>query len=133
MRPVCDWTEIPGIGPICATALYAAVGKGHDFKNGREMAAWLGLVPKQNSTGGKAKLLGISKRGDCYLRKQLIHGARSMLWNPKGLPEHRRKWLQKLEHRRHKNIAVVALANKQARIAWALLSKGKRYEERAAA
>jgi len=120
-------TEIPGIGPICSTALYATVGKGRDFKNGREMAAWLGLVPRQETTGGKPKLLGISKRGDRYLRKQLIHGARSMQWNPKGLPEARRLWLANLESRRHKNVAAVALANKQARIAWALLSTGQTY------
>jgi transposase len=113
--------KIPGIGPITASALVASVGNAKNFANGRQLAAWLGLVPKQHSTGGKANLLGISKRGDVYLRTLLIHGARAVIrqaerkLNAQG-------WLHKLLARRNKNVAAVALANKNARIAWALLA-----------
>lgn len=114
---------IPGIGPITASAIVASVGKAGEFKNGRQMAAWIGLVPKQSSSGGKQALLGISKRGDTYLRTLLIHGARAVarFAEKKVEPE---SWLSKLMARRNKNVAAVALANKNARIAWALLSKG---------
>ncbi len=113
---------IPGIGPITASAIVASVGDAREFKNGRQLAAWIGLVPKQNSSGGKQALLGISKRGDTYLRTLLIHGARSVarFAEKKSEPE---SWLNKLMARRNKNVAAVALANKNARIAWALLSK----------
>src|SRR5215831_912593 len=97
------------------------------FKNGREFAAWLGLVPRQHSTGGKPLLLGISKRGDRYLRKLLIHGARSVVRTVEGKQDGRSRWLQGLIVRRGKNRAGVAQANKTARIAWVVLAKGERY------
>ncbi|UVW29394.1 IS110 family transposase [Massilia sp. H6] len=113
--------KIPGIGPITASALIASVGDAKNFKNGRQLAAWLGLVPKQHSTGGKANLLGISKRGDTYLRTLLIHGARAVIRYAEGKPK--QDWLHHLLGRRNKNVAAVALANKNARIAWALLAR----------
>ena len=119
--------EIEGIGPLTATALVAAAGDAQVFKNGRQMAAWLGLVPRQHSSGGKPRLLGISKRGDRYLRTLLVHGARSALARCGGKPDPRSRWLQKLRVRRHHNVAAVALANKNARIAWAILAHGERY------
>jgi transposase len=121
-HPVCQRLEtIPGIGPLTATALVAAVSDATHFKNGRQFAAWVGLVPRQHSTGGKARLLGISKRGDVYLRTLLVHGARATLrWV--GLKTDRRsKWVRALMERRGKNKTAVALANKNARIAWVLL------------
>jgi transposase len=118
---------IPGIGPITATALVCAVGDGKVFKRGRDMAAWLGLVPKQRSSGGRDNLLGMSKRGDAYLRTLLIHGARSVLKVAGNKEDPRSRWIQTLCTRRNKNIAAVALANKNARIAWALVSKGLDY------
>ncbi len=113
--------QIPGIGPITATALVATMGEAKNFSNGRQLAAWLGLVPRQHSTGGRATLLGMSKRGDSYLRTLLIHGARSMIMalRRKAKPE---GWLHNLVKRRNPNVAAVALANKNARIAWALLA-----------
>jgi len=119
--------EIPGIGPVTASALIAAVGDGSGFKRGRDMAAFLGLVPRQHSSGGKEKLLGISKRGDSYLRTLLIHGARSVQRVSVNKTDPSSRWLNALSHRRHKNVAAVALANKTARIAWAVLSKGQAY------
>ncbi len=119
--------SIPGIGPINATAIICAVGDGKQFKRGRDMAAWLGLTPKQHSSGGKDRLLGISKRGDTYLRTLLIHGARSALKAIDKKTDPRSQWLQNLCGRRHKNVAAVALANKNARIAWALLTKETDY------
>lgn len=113
---------IPGIGPITASAIVATVGNAAEFKNGRQLSAWFGLVPKQRSSGGKQTLLGISKRGDTYLRTLLIHGARAVIrfTANKVEPE---SWLRKLMARRNKNIAAVALANKNARIVWALLAR----------
>ena len=119
--------KIEGVGPLSATALMAAVGNRQGFKNGRQFAAWLGLVPKQRSSGGRDRLFGISKRGDRYLRTLLIHGARASLARAKGKQDPRSRWLEKLRERRHPNIAAVALANKNARIAWALLSRGEAY------
>ena len=119
--------EIPGIGPVTASALIAAVGDGSGFKRGRDMAAFLGLVPRQHSSGGKEKLLGISKRGDSYLRTLLIHGARSVQRVSVNKTDPSSRWLNALSHRRHKNVAAVALANKTARMAWAVLSKGQAY------
>lgn len=115
---------IPGIGPITASAIVATVGNATEFKNGRQMAAWIGLVPKQHSSGGKQTLLGISKRGDTYLRTLLIHGARAVIRfaENKAEPD---SWLRKLMARRNKNVAAVALANKNIRIIWALLTKGE--------
>ena len=114
---------IPGIGPITASAIVATVGDATAFKNGRQMAAWMGLVPRQHSSGGKQNLLGISKRGDTYLRTLLIHGARAVVRFAENKAEPN-QWLCKLMARRNKNVATVALANKNARIIWALLAKG---------
>lgn len=118
--------QVPGIGPLTATAMVATVGNARNFRNGRELAAWLGLVPRQHSSGGKPKLLGISKRGDVYLRTLLIHGARSLAYSigKKASPEH---WLCKLINRRGTNVAVVAQANKTARIVWAMLSQAQEF------
>lgn len=117
---------IPGIGPITASAIVATVGNATEFKNGRQLAAWLGLVPKQNSSGGKQVLLGISKRGDTYLRTLLIHGGRAVIRvvEKKDLSDN---WLRNLISRRNKNVAAVALANKNARIVWALLTKNEAF------
>lgn len=118
----CKLAQIPGIGPLTASALVASVGDARCFKNGRQMAAWLGLVPRQHSTGGKPSLLGISKRGDSYLRMLLIHGARSVVRTVLAKTEPTGTWLERLLIRRNRNIATVAQANKNARIAWALLA-----------
>jgi len=119
--------EIPGIGVLNATALVAAVGNGATFDKGRDMAAWLGLVPRQHSTGGKQRLLGISKRGNKYLRTLLIHGARAALPHLAARDDALGSWLRALLARVHRNVAVVALANKLARIAWAVLTGSRRY------
>jgi len=124
---------IPGIGPLIATALLAAIGDIHAFKNGRELAAWLGLVPRQHSTGGKSTLLGISKRGDVYLRQLVIHGARSTLLTVDRKTDHTSRWAATLKVRRHKNIATVAMANKIMRVAFALLKKNETYRVQPAA
>jgi transposase len=121
-------TKIPGIGTINATALAAAVGNARAFKRGRDMAAWLGLTPRQMTTGGKPRLLGISKRGNRYLRKNLIHGARAVLPYLAERETPLGRWVRGLLARAHKNIAVVALANKLARIAWAVLAHGCAYD-----
>jgi len=118
---------IPGVGPMVATAMVSAVADANVFKNGREMSAWLGLVPRQFSTGGKPRLLGISKRGDSYLRKLVIHGARSALRVADKKQDRRSKWVAGVESRRGSNIAAVALANKIVRTAWVILSKGEEY------
>ena len=122
---------IPGVGPMTATALLSTMGDPGMFRNGRECAAWLGLVPRQHSTGGKDRLLGISKRGDRYLRCLLIHGARVMVnqLSRKEKTDRRSQWLKSLLERRHRNVATVALANRMARTAWAVLTSGKPYEE----
>jgi transposase len=119
---------IPGIGPLTASALVASVGDAKVFHNGRQFAAWLGLVPRQNSSGGKTNLLGISKRGDVYLRTLLIHGARSVLRNLNRHPDRAESWLARVAARRNPNIAAVALANKNARTVWALLAHGRDYQ-----
>ena len=119
--------KIPGIGPIVATAIVAAIGNGAAFRKGRDFAAWLGLVPRQYSTGGKAKLLGISKRGNIYLRKVLIHGARAAAMRIKRDRAPIGAWMDALEARAPRNVLVVAVANKLARIAWAVLSSGGEY------
>ena len=118
--------EIPGLGPITASAIVATIGDAQEFKNGRQLAAWLGLVPRQHSSGGKQVLLGISKRGDSYLRTLLIHGARSVIRfaENKAEPD---SWLRNVMTRRNKNVAAVALANKNARIIWALLAKNRMF------
>lgn len=121
---------IPGIGPLTATALIAAVGDVGVFKNGRHFSAWLGLVPKQHATGGETRLLGISKRGDSYLRKLLIHGARSTLRWAGLKTDGRSQWTRGLLERRGWNRTAVAVANKNARIVWVLLSRGGVYSEK---
>jgi transposase len=118
---------IPGIGVLNATALIAAIGRGESFTRGRDLAAWLGLVPRQVTTGGKPRLLGISKRGNKYLRKLLIHGARAALPALLESPTPLGAWLRGLATRMHKNAVVVALANKLARMAWAVLRYGEMF------
>jgi transposase len=118
---------IPGIGPLAATAMVAAIGNGNQFNRGRELAAWLGLVPRQHSTGGRPKLLGISKRGNSYLRRLLIHGARSVYMHMHRERHALGRWIDNLQSRAHRNVVVVAIANKMARIAWAVLSRGNVY------
>lgn len=123
--------QVEGIGPVVATALVAAVGKAKEFTNGRHLAAWVGLVPRQHSTGGKERLLGISKRGDRYLRALLIHGARATVHRARHKTDARSRWIMSLEQRRGKNIATVAIANKNARIAWTLLTSDAQYRKAA--
>ena len=118
---------IPGVGTMTATAMVAAVGDAKAFKNGRHLAAWIGLVPQQHSSGGKSRLLGISKRGDAYLRTLLIHGARSVLIRVAYRKDARSVWLQELIARRGYNRATVALANKNARIIQSVLSGPESY------
>ena len=120
-------TTIPGVGPIVASALVAAIGRAESFDRGRDLAAWLGLVPRQFTTGGKPKLLGISKRGNKYLRRQLIHGARAALPYVAERDTPLGRWAKELMNRAHRNVAVVAFANKLARIAWAVLRRGERF------
>ena len=119
--------QIPGIGPLVATAIVAAIGNGAAFHKGREFAAWLGMVPRQYSTGGKARLYGISKRGNNYLRKILIHGARAVVLRSKRDRITMGAWMTALEARAPRNVLIVATANKLARIAWAVLSTGQDY------
>jgi transposase len=120
--------QLRGVGPMVATALVATVGDAEQFSNGRQMAASLGLTPKQHSSGGKDRLLGISKRGDAYLRSILIHGARSVIRTAGQKDDRLSQWVTGLADRRHPNVAAVALANKTARIAWAMLRNGTDYE-----
>ncbi|WP_283151231.1 IS110 family transposase [Silvimonas soli] len=115
-------TSIPGIGNLGATAILAAVGDGHQFHKARDLAAWLGLVPAQYSTGGKSTLLGVSKRGNSYIRRLLIHGARSCVLHLDSSKDRLGEWIAGLEARMHANKVVVALANKLARIVWAILN-----------
>ena len=119
---------IAGIGPITASAYVATVGDAKNFKNARQVPAWLGMVPRQVGTGGKVKLGRISKRGDVYLRTLLIHGARAVIRQVERRPDRADEWLKKLLARRNKNIAAVALAAKNARIAWALLAHERTYQ-----
>ncbi len=121
---------IPGIGPLVATALVSALDDGSAFRNGRQVAAWLGLVPRQHSTGGRAVLLGISKRGDPYLRTLLIHGARAAMRYSARRDDRRSRWSNALVERRGKDVATVAAANKLARTAWALLRSGDTFQAR---
>jgi transposase len=119
--------KLPGVGPVVATAIVAAVNDGRQFRSGREMAAWIGLVPRQYTTGGKPRLGGIGRRANHYLRRQLIHGARAVV---SRLPKHddrRSTWLKALVVRRGFNRTIVALANKTARVAWVLLNRKEEY------
>jgi transposase len=137
-RQIIDWhrgselsrklEKIPGIGPLAASALVASIADANSFKNGRQVSAWLGLVPRQHSSGGKATLLGMSKRGDAYLRTLLIHGARSAIRVAQLKPRNTNIWLAKLLNRRHQNIAAVALANKNARTVWAMMAHGREFK-----
>jgi transposase len=120
-------TTIPGVGPVTATALVAAVGNGSDFRKGRDLSAWIGVVPRECSTGGKPKLMGISKRGNSYLRRLFVQGARSVLQQRHKQAPGLSRWLERLLGRTHQNVAVVALANKLIRTAWAVLSKNEAY------
>lgn len=134
-RRIKDWqkqqepcrriAEISGIGMLTATALVATMGEPGNFKSGREFAAFVGLVPRQSGTGGKVKLLGISKIGDTYLRTLLIHGARTVMFKAKN----KGAWSEALLQRRPTNVAIVALANKMARTAWAILAYGREYQK----
>jgi transposase len=119
--------QIPGFGPLVSTATVAAIGNGSAFRRGRDFAAWVGVVPRQYSTGGKQKLYGISKRGNIYLRRMLIHGARAVLFRVKYDTGGFGQWVHRLAQRAPSNKVVVAIANKLARIAWAVLSSGKEY------
>jgi transposase len=120
-------TEIPGVGPVTATALIAAVGNASDFRKGRNLAAWMGIVPGEYSTGGKQKLLGISKRGNKYLRTLFVQGARSVVQQRHKQAPGLSRWLAQLLMRAHQNVVIVALANKLVRMAWAVWCKNERY------
>jgi transposase len=120
--------QLRGVGPLVATALVASVGTGEQFSKGRQMAASLGLTPRQHSSGGKERLLGISKRGDAYLRSILIHGARSVVSQCKHKEDRLSRWMTVLAERRHPNVAAVALANKTVRMAWAMMTSGSDYD-----
>lgn len=124
--------EVEGVGVLSATALVAAVGDANNFKNGRQMAAWLGLVPRQSSSGSKTKLMGISKRGDTYLRTLLIHGARSAALRVGEKTDRRSSWIREKLKTRGPNKTYVALANKNVRVIWKLMTSGEAYEVRAA-
>jgi transposase len=118
---------VPGIGPVTAVALVASIGNAHQFKSGRQMAAFFGLTPRQHSSGGKTRLFGMHKRGDSYLRGLLVQGARSVQCRSVHKTDSRSEWLNALAQRRHYNIATVAQANKTVRIAWALLARNETY------
>ena len=122
-----------GVGPLTASALSGALGDGQAYSRGRDFAASLGLTPRQHSTGGRERLLGISKRGDSYIRKLLVHGARAVLHHIDGKDDGLSRWMKNLKSRKHANVATVALANKTARIAWALVQNGTTYDEKLAA
>ena len=119
--------QIDGVGPVGASAIVAAVGDAKQFKSAREFSAWLGIVPRQHSSGGKDKFQGISKRGDTYLRTLVVHGARAVVQHSKHKTDSRSQWINALVQRRNKNIATVALANKNARIMWAMLTRAENY------
>ena len=125
--------QLRGVGPVVATALVAALGQGRAFRKGRDFAVSLGLTPKQHSTGGKAQLLGISKRGDAYLRQLLVHGARAAVRTAGGKDDALSRWIQGMLARKHHNVVVVALANKTARMAWALIHNDQDYDATQAA
>jgi transposase len=121
--------HVNGVGPLIATAMVAAVSDPHAFKNGRQLAAWLGLVPRQRSSGNTHRLLGISKRGARYLRTLLIHGARAVVARAPAKTDSRSRWIVEIQRRRGTNRTCVAVANKNARILWALMAKGEPYRQ----
>jgi len=125
--------QLRGVGPVIATALVAALGDGRAFSKGRDFAVSLGLTPRQHSSGGRAHLMGISKRGDGYLRQLLVHGARAAVRTAKHHDDALSRWIQRLDARKHTNVVVVALANKTARMAWAMIHNEENYEPRLAA
>ena len=125
--------QLRGVGPVCATILAANLGDGSAFSNGRDFAVSLGLTPRQHSTGGKERLFGISKRGDHYIRKQLVHGARSAVTAATGKEDALSHWIQRLRARKHVNVVTIALAAKTARMAWALASSSADYDPQRAA
>lgn len=125
--------QLRGVGPLIATAMVATIGDGKQYKHGRQMAASLGLTPRQYSSGGKERLLGISKRGDVYLRTLLIHGARSVITHAKHKDDGLSRWVKDLGARRHTNVVAVALANKTVRMAWAMMTKEVDYDPTLAA
>lgn len=120
--------QLQGVGPVIATALVATLGQGQAFRKGRDFAVSLGLTPKQHSTGGRAQLLGISKRGDAYLRQLLVHGARAAVRTADRRDDALSRWIQGMLARKHTNVVVVALANKTARMAWALIHNDQDYD-----
>ena len=121
--------ELPGVGPALATALVASIADPNAFRSGRDFSAWIGLVPKQNSSGGKDKLGSISKQGDRYLRSLFTAGALAVIRYAKVHGTKHRPWLTALLARRHTKVAAIALANKIARMAWAMMARGERYKE----
>jgi len=123
----CRLEQVRGVGPLIATALLASIGDAKAFKNGRQFAAWLGLVPRQHSSGGKPRLLGITKRGNTYLRMILVHGARAVVAQATRRDDSFSQWINALRKRRGTNVTVVAVANKTARVIWAMLAKGEDY------
>jgi len=120
--------QLPGVGPLIATALVATMGDGKQYRKGRDMAAAIGLTPRQHSSGGKDRLLGISKRGDAYLRCLLVHGARSAMRTAKDKDDRLSRWITSLQDRRHANVAACAMANKMVRMAWAMMTRGVDYD-----
>lgn len=125
--------QLRGVGPMIATALVAAIGDARQFANGRQLAASLALTPRQHGSGGKDRLLGISKRGDAYLRTLLVHGARSALRTAPSKDDPLSRWVVRLAARSHPNVAAIALANKTARMAWAMVRNGADYQPELAA
>ncbi len=120
--------QLRGVGPLIATALVATIGDGKQYRKGRDMAAALGLTPRQHSSGGKDRLLGISKRGDAYLRCLLVHGARSAMRTAKDKDDRLSHWIINLQARRHPNVVAVAMANKMARMAWVIMTRDVDYD-----
>jgi len=120
--------QLRGIGPMTSTAMVATVGNARQYHKGRQMAAGIGITPRQHSSGDKHRLLGISKRGDVYLRTLLIHGARSVVTGAKHKDDPLSRWVTEIAKRRHPNVAAVALANKNARMAWAMLRHKTAYD-----
>jgi transposase len=118
--------SVPGIGPLLATAIVAAVGNASAFKRARDLSAWIGIVPRQLSTGGNTRLVGISKRGNSYVRRLFIQGARAVwVWRDKHPDDSLQRWVTQVGQRRHSHVAVCALANKLARISWAVMRSGE--------
>jgi len=120
--------QLRGVGPLIATALVSTMGDGKQYRKGRDMAAAIGLTPRQHSSGGKDRLLGISKRGDAYLRCLLVHGARSAMRTAKDKDDRLSRWITNLQDRRHANVAACAMANKMVRMAWAMMAKEVDYD-----